>query len=64
MICELITLLRANQIAGITSDFKRDTIKKVIGHQVDLNSFYCVIDVDRIVYKSPYCNHFNPFIDC
>ena len=30
MICELITLLRANEIAGIASDFKMDVINELI----------------------------------
>ena len=30
VICELITLLRANEIAGINSDFKMDVINELI----------------------------------
>jgi len=30
MISELITLLRANEIAGITSDFKMDVLNELI----------------------------------
>ena len=30
VICELITLLRANEIAGITSDFKMDVLNELI----------------------------------
>ena len=33
-ICEQITLLRANQIAGITSDFKMDIINEFIWNQI------------------------------